>query len=505
MSTLVRYSFDDDGVETGPDTFAIFQNARGAVRLASSNRFSGYRSIEIRDVAGDRDFPELQGYLPLRSHGMVALHFAVTVVNPEEELNIALAGPQGFRLGKDGIAFWLKTIDGYLCHYSDSMPKRLLRPQPFAWYVVDVLYDVSRGRYDLTVWEQGRQDPVVRLRGQPNAANQPQSAINKFSFIGDTGTDDSNVDYYIDDISVSTDEHITLAPFVAPGRRKLFVDYWHEQQRSQYGRARPLAAMSFSDFGMSARDIQSLRQAGMWDRVQLLLDGRHPSIPDGIADRDRLFLDAAALWSEAQAAFARGDIVLAFDRFETASRLIPWAPIYQLDAVLCLAALERWEEVDRRLATILDAWRDDMRLPVAVAMIGIARADLAQAERWLTLPAEQSADGSTSPPFISEQYFYVLLWQHQTAAASMFAQRMADHERRRGASPAMWIERIGDAAFMENDFATARARYEESAGSDREPWPPRVLQKLSDVHLRLGDVANERLYREKVYGRLDGY
>src|SRR3954463_5055446 len=76
-SILAQYSFDDSSVDTGPDTFAIFQHARGSVRLSWSDHFSGYRSIEIRDVSGDRDFPELQGYFPLRTRGTIYLHFAL--------------------------------------------------------------------------------------------------------------------------------------------------------------------------------------------------------------------------------------------------------------------------------------------------------------------------------------------------------------------------------------------------------------------------------------------
>ena len=88
-SILARSSSDDSSVDTGPDTFAIFQNAKGSVRLSWSDHFSGYRSIEIRDVSGDRDFPELQGYFPLRSHGTIYLHFALMIANPAEELAIS--------------------------------------------------------------------------------------------------------------------------------------------------------------------------------------------------------------------------------------------------------------------------------------------------------------------------------------------------------------------------------------------------------------------------------
>src|SRR5215207_4221410 len=66
---LVHYSFDDDLVESGPDTFSVFQFGKGSVTLNSVQRFSGYRSVELRDVPGDHTFPELQGYFPLRAKG----------------------------------------------------------------------------------------------------------------------------------------------------------------------------------------------------------------------------------------------------------------------------------------------------------------------------------------------------------------------------------------------------------------------------------------------------
>ena len=79
---LVSYGFDDVELATGPDTFAVFARSRGTVRLNSSNKLSGYRSVEIRDVAGDGDFPELQGYFTPRSRGKLFLHFAFMTATP---------------------------------------------------------------------------------------------------------------------------------------------------------------------------------------------------------------------------------------------------------------------------------------------------------------------------------------------------------------------------------------------------------------------------------------
>src|SRR5687768_5543496 len=76
-SVLAHYSFDDRLVDTGPVTFAVFRNARGNVQLSTDFQVSGHRSVEIRDVAGDGDFPELQGYLPERRDGWLVIHFAL--------------------------------------------------------------------------------------------------------------------------------------------------------------------------------------------------------------------------------------------------------------------------------------------------------------------------------------------------------------------------------------------------------------------------------------------
>ena len=93
-TVLVRYGFDDDAVATGPDTFAVFRAAHGRVGLTSSFRLSGYRAVEIRDAAGNGDFSELQGYFPAQRTGRVFAHFALLTARPEEELNVALAGPR---------------------------------------------------------------------------------------------------------------------------------------------------------------------------------------------------------------------------------------------------------------------------------------------------------------------------------------------------------------------------------------------------------------------------
>jgi tetratricopeptide (TPR) repeat protein len=498
-SILVRYSFDDGLLDTGPDTFTVFQNAKGSVRLNNQNRFSGYRSIEIRDIAGDRDFPELQGYFEGRTRGKVFAHFALMMTNPADELNIALAGPQWFALRKDGISFWLRTIDGFLCHYSDSMPKKLFAPVPFIWYVVNVAYDVDAGAYSLVIYREGEPDPVIRLFEQPNASNQAGSAVDKFSFIGDTGTDVSNVVYYVDDVVVGVDESITQLPFAAPGRRKLFVDYWNEYQRTIHGRPGPIPVTEFSDLGIRSAEIQSLQQAGLWELLQeIVTSNRDRTIPPSASPENRRLLQAVGAWRSGSVALSSGRPEVALERFEEAAFLAPGGKVYAMNAALSLAALGRWPEVDNLLARIYADWRDDIRFPVAAAMIGIAREDLPQAERWLRTSVEQEPTSGPMAEWAAAQYFYVLLWQKQFMRAEQFAHQMAQSDQN-----AIWLERLGDTAFMSEDFAGALRRYEESlVGRDRTNT--RVLLKLSDVHFRLGDLDRERHYRELLYGRL-GY
>jgi hypothetical protein len=52
---------------------------------------------------------------------------------------------------RDGIAFWLKTIDCVLFHHSDSLPRRLFKLRANIWYVVDVVFHVEAGTYDLRI------------------------------------------------------------------------------------------------------------------------------------------------------------------------------------------------------------------------------------------------------------------------------------------------------------------------------------------------------------------
>jgi tetratricopeptide (TPR) repeat protein len=518
-AAIVSYSFDGD-VATGPDTFAVWQGARhakggrGRVGYSSAFHVSGHRSVELRDVPGDGDFPELQGYFPVRATGRLYFHFAFLTTDPKQELNVALAGPRYFQVAKDGIGFWLGTKDGQLVHYSDSIPKRLFVPQAFVWYAVDVAYDLDAGRYDLVIRAEGRDEPLVSLRGQANTPSQPGSAIDKFSFVGSPYTDDSRVVYYVDDVVIGSDASVAALPFVAPGRRRLFVDSFAEYQRLLRERPRCLPATDPEDLGFEPDDVAALAAAGYSESLMLLLAAGGAAPPVAMPDehgpeRWQGLLRAAAAWSAGCASLDAGDAAGALERFSAARETAHGARIIVLSQALALTALGRTEAADERLS-LLSEWRHDARYAVASAYVGLARKDLETALAWLRDPAAAALDRDAPPggeePVtgrVAEQYYYVLLWKGEWDDARDYALRMAERAARARAPGAAWSARAADASFFRNDLADARELY-ESALSREKDWGAlrEIYLKLADLAYLAGDTERERSLREHYYGSL---
>ena len=489
---LVGYSFDDEKTETGPDTFAVYQAARGTVALSSTFRLSGYRSVELRDVAGDGDFPELQGSFPRRDSGALYAHFAFLTTNGRQELNVALAGPKRFTNGKDGIAFRLQARDGILYHHSDSMPKRLFPLRDFVWYVVDVAYRIDAGTYDLAIREEGSATPLIDQRGQPNAPHEPRSTVELFSFIGDPGTDESDVDYFVDDVVLSADRPVTLPPFAAPGRRRLFVDAWLDAaQKAGRDRACPRATGP-EDFGYSMNDMRALARAAGADLMTALRafqngGGRGAAKPAGQGPLTAA-LEPVHDWQRGCDLLLAGRSEEALAAFEEAARAKPAGRIYHLSAIAALARLDRFAEAEKRLDTLAASAADDPRLGLAAAQIGLERPDL-------------DSLANTDDEGLAEEYFFVLLYRKAWTEAARFAERRIESARKQKRPEGLWVEHAGDAAFFMGNDAAARQAYEtalESRQTDRL-----LLTKLSDVLWRLGDTRGERSCRERVFGTLD--
>jgi len=498
--SLVQYSFDDE-LATGPDTVAVFAKADGWVRLTPAFRFSGYRSVEIHDVAGDGRFPELQGYFALRKSGVLYVHFALMTADPFETFNLALAGPRWFRLEKDGIAFWLLSREGHLYQYSDSMPKKLIPLRPFVWYLIDLAYDIDAGKYDMTLREEGSAAPVLGLKEQINAPNQAGAAVDKFSFIGDTGEDTSGVTYYVDDVVISADRPMAQAPFVAPGRRKLFVDAWNEYEKLAGSRIVCLPAQELIDVGLTTEAAEELDRQGLLPLLEDLLEGSAAdgaTNPEGSGDTGR-HLEAIARWNRGCAALASGRADRALRWFEEASGAVPEARVYPLSAALALARLGKFEEAQARMAALGRAWRSDPRFAVASAMIGVAAGDLDMAEASLRSPALETAETESSDA-MRQRYFFVLLWKRWYQEAERFAAQVVDRLAEKGQTSSDWLERAGDACLLSGDHAAALSWYERSrkAGGSSSL----LLTKLSDAHHLAGNLEKERECREAVYGSL---
>jgi len=535
---LVRYSFDDDDIATGPDTFRVFERARGSVKLASAYRLSGYNSVEIRDTAGDRDFPELQGYFKLRRSGKLFAHFAFLTTDPNDLLNIALAGPKWFALAKDGIAFWLKSEDGFLWQMSDSMPVKLFPLRAFVWYVADVVYDIDEGVYDLTIREERVTQPLVDLQAQKNAASQPGSAVDKFSFVTDPFTDRSNLTYYVDDVMIGADRSVTQSAYAAPGRRKLFVDYWADQQRRLRKRPGCVAVNGPADLGLDEADLRAIEPPAFVALMTALESGRaiaEPSAGD-VSKRTREIFEAFGQWQAGCRALRKRQGAAALAAFDDALARMPRAKMYSLSRVLALASLGRWSDVDHGLNAAYGDWQGDVRYDIVAAMLGIARPDLEAAETWLREPAEKIAGelGSEIPDSlvrrvwageldrdvitrlqssgagdwqpllhqaaVAEEYFFVLLWRGAYDDAERYATRMIDRLEFLAAPNMRWLERAGNAAFFRRDYDGARGYYERCLEADADSGP--CLLKLSDVSFALGDADGEQRYRERMYGSL---
>ena len=533
---LVSYSFDDSQPDTGPDTFRIFENSRGIVRLSSEYRYSGYYSIEIRDVAQDGDFPELQGYFPAQKAGEFNLHFAFMTPEPSEPFNMALAGQEHFSMKRDGIGFWLKNERGYLYHVSGNDNKRLVAIEPFTWYLVDLRYRVDAGTYDLAVHEEHVEQPLVDLKGIANATGSPASTVNMFSFIGDL-PDTGAAIVYVDDIEIHSDRIVRM-DLVAPGRRKLFVDYWQDLEREERGRPQCVGATSLKDFGIDSDRLPEWRSTGNFIQLEQIMvaatDAITPEVVEDLSATPRL--RAVATWRLGCRLLEQEKGQEALLLFRQAEAAVPDARIYHLSTTLALASLGEFEEADNRIGSSYGAWYGDERFAAAQAMIGLARgedwtsetvlqeavghlleyrSDPSVADLWADGPGDQRVEvlrehfpdrwkGFLRERLLVEQYYFLLLWRGAYSEALQFAQQVADLLEYENGTAGIWYEFLGNAAFLagETDLALDffELAIEESEGSQARTH--NVYLKLSDLFYRTGDLEKERFYREKVYGSL---
>ena len=532
-SVLIRHDFDGAQIETGP-WLTAFEFAEGRVELTTEVRYSGERSVTITDVAGDGNFAELQGFFPRHASGSLNFSFALMTAEPEEELNIAFAGPQYFNTKPDGIALWFKSVDGTLTQLSDGAWTPLFKLQRFTWYRFSIDYDVTEGRYALKVWEERADEPFLVTEPLPNAIGKRRSAVDKFSFIGgEPGRDNSNVVFYLDDIVIAGDAKRKPGEYVAPGRRTLFVHAYDYYRKRLYTRPSCPPVAGPEDFGLDAYDVRELKTAGHGELYHRLASGLplEAGVPDGLGPHVTTALSAMVRWQQG-CAIARKSSNKRLRLLRQASAQSRDGKIFKMSELLALVARREWEAVDTTLASIYPDWHDDPRFPALSATIGVARDDLVEAQAWLdrveSLPPSEaevesirrlwSGEVSSSvleqlreqlpdtwpeqlrQALILDQRFDVLLWQEKFEEAADYAGRMAKVLGSMGLSTSRWHERRGDVAFFVDDFESARTHYERGLLESTDSMA--LMLKLSDVHFLTGDLEQERRYRELIFGSL---
>lgn len=259
---MAAYDFEQD-TPSGPDTFWARESEVQRVDLSTAFRTSGERSLRIEDAAGNHDFAEFLGYLPERAEGAVFWQFYVLFTDVDDVHNLGVSGVEWF-LDRDlhGQAFWLQLRDGRLRHHAAEGWQDLVEVEPFRWYFVDWLYDIDEGRYDLRIFVEGpseaeTEEPLADVRDVMNYTGKAGSSVRYFSLIGDL-EDRTDPTYFVDDVLFAADPELRLAPFVAPGRRQLFVERWRRAPVTPAG----LAARAHEVQSLLSRvDVKELDEA----------------------------------------------------------------------------------------------------------------------------------------------------------------------------------------------------------------------------------------------------
>lgn len=506
--TVVSYGFDSGPLPTPDDGFYIFENSRGFVEPTTDEKFSGYRSLELQEGAVDGEFVELQGVVSPLERGDVLFHFAFLVRNPEEELNIAIAGPQHFTMRRDGIAFWLKSIKGNLHHHSDSIPKRLFKLNENRWYVADVVLHLEKGSYDLRIVDHSTQKAEVLLENQPNAINAAGSKISKLSFIGDL-EDRSTVHYFVDDVELrilsspinlregwdsagnritegdntsdnQNRRHITTAS--PSSSRKGYFDQFLETRRLEFEQPQCIPVTSFSDFGVTTRQLKGddklraeLKQVISAEQAKLV---EPKTLSSPIAR-------SAAFWRQGCLVLMGGNPLEARALFERSLIENQNSIISRAALVAAASAAKDRVRAEEHLIALYQPWATDARLPVMIGMISAAWKEYRDVATALQGSAERFADSPGEPQlaklivgdnngfdllretfgdkwrgkldelYIAQGYYYSLLFSARQVEAAQFAEKVASTHQELPPARAIWLERQADALVLSGRTAEA--------------------------------------------------
>jgi len=482
---LVSYSFDDGRTEAGPDTFIVFEHAKGRVDLSEDFYVTPYESVVIEDVPGNDAFPEIQGYFPQIDDGRLYVQFYLMPTQRDQELNIALAGPARFNVEPQGIALWLIFRDGRIEHVTDGIPQVLVpRYDPFQWYRFDIVYDVGRGTYDISIG-LGDDPPMVHLRQQPNAPGSPGSSVGIFSFIGDL-RDRSSVRYYIDSLNIGRNDIFADRPgaSVAPAPRRSEVDREIELLRTELD---DLPGFLPIRGASERRDVNEPYVAALSaflahdpDRALRLLNQALEKAHAGMERALCLNVHGVVLLGTGQYAAARRD-------FAEAAHAAPDLPEPTLNLILAAARARDWARAFALADGASSRVRDDNRLPVLRAKMWMARDRAAEAAAALA-PADDALVAG-----------YRMLLSVVSRGGAAVGTDAIESWAAAHADDTELQELAGDVFFAAGDYRRALRQY--AALADGTPARS-VLVKAADASERLGDPAAARGYRERAYGKL---
>lgn len=513
-TVLVNYGFDGT-LPAAEDGFYLFENSRGHVEPTAKVKFSGYRSLELQEAPLDHDFVELQGIVAPIESGNVLFHFALLVRNPDEELNIAVAGPAHFTMRQDGIAFWLKSLGGVLFTETDSVPKRLFQIEKDTWYVVDAVLRVTEGTYDLRILKSGVSKPVVLLKSLPNATHTPRSKVSKISFIGDLD-DRSGVHYFVDDVelrllsrpldlSLPTPAHgnssgtVSSQPipgeasrgFIESGtpssRTMGYFDEYLEVKRLEFSNPECLPATSLRDFGVTREALAN--DSVLRDEIRRAVRLKASDLGSAAA-----FTNAGAqsvlLWRRGCLALAGSDLAMAARNISKSLALAPDSAISRAAFVVVLSAQEKRLEAERELLSLYPRWANDARLAVLVGILSATWSNYDDAREALSGIAEQVAEPEApqlianllcgdhhgfadlqaafgndwkqalDDLYIAQSYFYALLFTSRYDDATAFAEKLVSRYAAIPGAARAWTEREADALVLAGHGSSARQRYE---------------------------------------------
>jgi tetratricopeptide (TPR) repeat protein len=489
---LVSYSFDDGRVETGPDTFVVFEHAKGRVDLSADFWVTPPSSVVVEDVPGDGTFPEIQGYFQEVTQGKLFIEFYLMPTQANEELNVALCGRSWFTIQPQGVAFWLFVRDGRFYHVSSWIPRVLLpEVQPFQWYRFDVVYDVDHGTYDVAVALGDDVRPLVSEHDQPNASGSPGSPVYVFSFIGDL-QDRSRVRYYIDSLNIGRTDFrqpsASLAGPPAPPPRQSLVEQEIALLATELETLAGFAPQRRASVSPEVQDAYvSAFAAHVLRDPDQSLRRLHTAMAKTTTAEERAFL-----WNVIGLVHLRvGNLDDATHAFGEARAAAPSLAEPVLNLVLTAARRQDWVEALRLAKSSAAVFVDDDRFPLLTAKLWLAldeRPAAAAALAGLDLRDEPLLDGY-------RLYLRVIADPAGVSPAEIaaFVDAHADDPRLQ--------ELAGDMLFAARDYRDALARYRALA-EPLEHADKSVLTKLGDCADRVGDRALARRVREQLYGRL---